>query len=721
MTKLVIAEKPMLARDIARAMCNVEISDSEPLPIRGNGYTVCALSGHVLQLVDPQDIDARWGGRWREEVLPINPKPWPKTPTKPTLLDKIDLLIGQSDEIIHAGDPDQEGQLIVDEVLDYLGYQGKVTRVYITDSIPAHIQKAFEEAIPNEKARPDGNAALARQLADFAFGANESRLASLRTHTKIPVGRVKTPTLALIVARDKAIQDHVKREYFELYATLSINETCASFKFYPIADVYQGNDRIYDRTALDRICVTDMQPGRQYAISTTKKEALRYAPLPYDFTNLCADMNKRYGMSGDTVTKITQVLRDKYRAITYNRSSSAYLTDAHWQEAHTVLDQAMDNINTHWHLDYTLKHACFDDAKVKVHHGIIPQQVVVDASKLSEAEFLVYQAIVERYAMQFTLPCVVNVYTSRFTTPLGGWQHITNDIVSGGWKDIFNIEDDDDDKDKDDQPTNQVIFPEGQSVAVVEKTDIKTKQTKPLKPYTEATLIKDMASIAKFVEDPSMREALKKKDEGNPGEHGGIGTVATRPKIIADLISSGLVARENKKLRSTKLGQDIISILPKELTQADTTACWWLIQQSIVESGGDPYSLMDSVINDFCRRKETAYKDVRIEAMEPIIVGKCPICGQNVVDKGAKTKAYSCESNKYSKDENDQWVHESGCGFSIFKMVAGKKISIGQVKTILDKGQSNLIKGFTSKSGKTFDAILELNPERGVSFKFPQK
>ena len=180
--KLVIAEKPMLARDIARAVCGKTVSESAPLPISGNGYTVVGCAGHLLELMEPEKIDPRWGKPWSLDALPIDIPNWPKEPIKDKkdLIERIRGLLDNADCVIHAGDPDDEGQLIVDELLDYLGYDGEVLRVYVNDNIEKNIRRAFENLVPNEECRSAGDAAYARQMADACFGMNETRLATKR-------------------------------------------------------------------------------------------------------------------------------------------------------------------------------------------------------------------------------------------------------------------------------------------------------------------------------------------------------------------------------------------------------------------------------------------------------------------------------------------------------------------------------------------------------------
>lgn len=401
--KLVIAEKPMLARDIARAICGKDVTEKARLPISGNGYTVIGCAGHLLELVEPETLDERWGKPWKMEALPVSWQNWPKRPTadKKDLVDTIANLLNEADSVIHAGDPDDEGQLIVDELLDYLGYNG-----------------------------------------------------AART------------------------QD------------------------------------------------------------------------------------------------ITQALRDKYKAITYNRSDSQYLKTEHHDQAKDVLAQAMRNLGVDWQLDYTIKSKAFNDKNVTAHHGIIPQEADAPVTQMSKDEARVYKAIVERYAMQFLPPAVYDVSTSEFDDEDGTFQAVTKRLKTAGWLATFGNATEDD---EDDTSSNGWIDAGGHTLTST-SCQIIEKQTTPPKPYTEGSLITDMASIAKYVTNPDIKTILKKKDDGKKGEHGGIGTTATRATIIEKLKARGYLVETKGKLRSTAKAREFYHVVPPEIRGADVTATWWLIQ-----------------------------------------------------------------------------------------------------------------------------------------------
>ena len=445
--KLVIAEKPMLARDIARAMCGREVSESARLPISGNGYTVVACAGHLLELVDPEAIDPKWK-EWSLDTLPIEVPDWPKEPTedKRDLVSSIADLLADTDCVINAGDPDDKGQLIVDEVLDYLGYTGKVLRVYVNDNIEKNIRKAFDQLLPNEECRPAGEAAYARQMADMCFGVNETRLATKRLGGLFSVGRVQTPTLGLVVSRDEAIEHHVSRKYYELAATGNCPDTDRPvvFRFKPNKELLGDEKHLFERADLDHI--KGRLDGTTTAFTTELSEKVENPPLPYNLTVLLSDMSRRYGFTASKTQQITQDLRDKYKAITYNRSDSQYLKEEHFAQAPVVLPQAMRNLGVSWELDYSIHSKAFNEKNVTAHHGIIPQEVDAPVDKMTKDEAKVYRAIVERYAAQFLPPAVYDVSTSTFDVAEGVFSATCNRVRDAGFKATFGSVSDDDDE-----------------------------------------------------------------------------------------------------------------------------------------------------------------------------------------------------------------------------------------------------------------------------------
>ena len=701
--KLVIAEKPMLARDIARAMCGKSVSESAPLPISGNGYMVVGCAGHLLELVEPDKVDPRWGKPWSLDALPIDIPDWPKEPTegKEDLVGRIRDLLDDADCVVHAGDPDDEGQLIVDELLDYLGYDGEVLRVYVNDNIEKNIVKAFQSLKPNGECRSAGDAAYARQMADACFGMNETRLATKRLGGLFSVGRVQTPTLGLVVNRDEAIEYHVSRRYYELEAQGLCPDTNPvttpmTFKLKPGKELLGGEKHVFEREPLDALKASLDGTARDFTTEVT--ESVKHPPLPYNLTVLLSDMSKRYGYPAAKTQQITQDLRDKYKAITYNRSDSQYLKEEHFSQAPDVLGQAMRNLGVSWPLDFSIHSKAFNEGNVTAHHGIIPQEADAPVSGMTADEAKVYTAIVERYAMQFLPPAVYDVSTSAFDVDGGTMTAVCKRLREAGFTATFGKAA----TEEDEEPTgNPWVEAGGHDLSHI-KCRVTEKETAPPKPYTEGTLITDMASIAKYVKDPEVREILKRKDDGKKGEHGGIGTTATRSSIIENLKARGYLEESKGKVRSTEKARAFYHLLPPEIAGADVTARWWLIQQDIAEGKADVNALQENVIEVFKEHQDTAYVGARIGGDRPT-VGKCPKCGQDVVKAGS---IYSCSSNRNEKQEDGSWKQVAGCGFKLFPF-CGKKFTERQASALL-AGKAVPLKGCKSKAGKTFDCKVVL-------------
>lgn len=707
MSKLVIAEKPMLARDIARAITGKEVSESARLPISGNGYTVCACAGHLLELVEPDSIDPKWGKPWSLDVLPVEVHNWPKEPTedKKSLVEEIAGLLKTCDSVIAAGDPDDEGQLIVDELLDYLGYTGKVERVYVNDNIEKNIVKAFDNLVPNDSCRGAGNAAYARQMADMCFGVNETRLATKRLGGLFTVGRVQTPTLGLVVMRDNAIEHHVTRKFYELSARGTSDAGALTFKFKPGKELLAGEKHLFDTDALEAL--KDKLDGRDLPFETTVSKKQENPPLPYNLTVLLSDMSRRFGFTAAKTQQITQDLRDKYKAITYNRSDSQYLKEEHREQAPAVLSQAMENLGVSWPLDYSLHSKAFNDGNVTAHHGIIPQEAKAPVSKMTTDEAKVYTAICERYAMQFLPPAVYDVSESTADVDGGSLVLTAKRLVDAGFKAVFgNVSDESDGADSD---SENPLVPEGSHTLDGISCAIDEKETTPPKPYTEGTLIADMASIAKYVKDQEIREILKRKDDGKKGEHGGIGTTATRSSIIENLKNRGYLEERKGKVRATDKAKAFYALLPPEIRGADVTARWWLIQQDIADGKADVNALQDSVIEVFNHHRETAYVGASIAGAGKAVVGKCPRCGKDVVKTGT---IYACSSIKNEKQEDGTWKEVAGCGFKLFGFCT-KKFTEKQAASLLD-GKAVSLRGCKSKAGKTFDCTVVLQKDGSV-------
>lgn len=705
--KLVIAEKPMLARDIARALCGKPVGERDRLPVEGNGWCVCALAGHVLKLMEPAEIRSewKWGVEFSEEMLPICVQRWPKEPIedKASIIESVRTLAERCSCIVNAGDPDDEGQLLVDELIDYIGYEGPVLRVLVNDNIVGNIRRAFENLRPNDEFRGLSEAAYARQMADMCLGVSESRLATIRVGKRVSVGRVQTPTLGLVVRRDAAVDAHAPETYWAVLCYVEVGGV--EFEIELRTSAGDGGVRRFATEGEAKDAAGTLK-GRNVEFSIVQARKRKLPPMPYTLTVLQSEMSKRFGLTLQQTMEATQALRDKWKAITYNRSDCPYLPTEHHAAAPRVLARAMGNLGEEWELDFQIKSRAFNDEKVGAHHGIIPQDAPVDLAQLTEVERVVYRAIVGRYAMQFTGAVVYDESVAIAQLQEGVLRHVTRSVIDPGYTAVFG------DGVADAGPARPLERP-GSAEGVICDTLRDRRQTTPPKRYTEGTLVTDMASVAKYVEDPVLKEALKAKDAGKEGEHGGIGTVATRAKILEGLIAHGLLARKGKSIVSTPMGRRFYAAVPQDISGPDLTAKWWLIQQEVAEGRQDADAVQLAVAEVIRTHiAGDAYRGVSLDAGKPK-VGQCPVCGQSLLYHG---KVASCESNKRRRTERGEWVDVEGCGFKVFTVFCGKTLTENQVRRLLS-GERVKVGGLSWKGEKGKSAELVFDPvARKISF-----
>lgn len=688
MKSLIIAEKPELAKSIVNAI-DGKLEKKEGYFEKGN-FIVTWAYGHIMRLKTPEEYDED-NKNWEMKQLPIYYKDWQKVPIEKTKrqFNIIKKLIKECDEIINAGDIDEEGQLLIDEIIKYCGFKGNVKRIQTSAFNEEYLKKALKKLEPNSKYESWGKSANARAIADYMVGINLSRYFSLLNGTTLSVGRVQTPTLGLVVNRDIEIENHIKEKYYDGYVDININGNIVKAKL-------ENKDNIVYKNKNELKQILDEFINKNLKVNITKQVKNENAPLPFNLTKLQSHISKKYKIKPDETLKITQDLREKYHAITYNRSDSQYLNEEHYNEAPGIIKKVLNNINLKLDLDYNnLPHSkCFDDSKVTAHHGIIPTLVDLDLSKMNDKEQKVYREICIYYLIQFIRP-VKKEITYIETDEQDGYKFKASltKILDEGFKKYL-------DKDNNNEISESVLskLKEGLYSGIVVENEIKEIETKPLARYTQASLIEDMTRISKYVDDPKIKEILKRKDKDKEGENGSIGTSATRASIIQNLIKRGYIKEEKDKVISTELGREYYNILPDEWKKADLTAKWWLIQEEIRDGKAEQSKLLDSILFDI--KKILATKDIskfqlkRDYKNEKIIIGQCPLCGKDIVES---EKSYYCSGYK------------EGCNFSIWKNISGKKITKSNVKQLLEKGLTTEIKGFKSRTGKQFNAKLHIN------------
>ena len=705
MKTLVIAEKPELGRAIAAAI-EGPTQENRGVIIKKNMVITWAY-GHLLRLCEPQEYDPKYG-KWTKEDLPICFDHWKLVPdgNKKDRVEQIRALIEECDRIIHAGDPDDEGQFLIDEILDYVENRKPVQRVYINDNTPENIKKAFHELLDNEPLRAIGKSAYARAVADYVVGINYSRLFSLSLKMKgLSVGRVQSPTLGLIVARDEQIDNHVKTKYYELEIPADVEDATILMKFKPKNELLDDDKHILHKDGLEEI-LTALQDSKQ-KLKISEKELEQRPPLPFNLAKLQAHMNTKYGFDLSKTDTITQTLRDRYQAITYNRSDSQYLKVEHHKEAPQVLGKVMAKLQENYPLDYTIQSPCFNDKFVTAHHAIIPTSSDFDISKLTSDERKVYEEIAHYFSMQFLPPMKKRQVSASIKLAQGELKATSTFILDEGYHQYFgkNIDKEDVDEDEDD---GRFDLKPGTYDAQLHDGEIQEKETNPPKRYTQATLIRDMTSIAKYVQDKEIKELLKKKDKDKKGENGSIGTSATRSQIVETLMKRGYVEMKGKNIISTQLGKGFYHLLPPEVKTADLTAKWWVIQEDIKEGKATVETLVESVLENFRPHLSQDFSKLRQTITYPIdddrpSIGVCPVCGNKIVEK---EKNFGCVN----------W--RNGCKFAIWKndrflSEIGKEPTAPMVEKLL-KDKYCKVK-LNKEDGQEEIKILQLGIRRGYA------
>ncbi|OUS14753.1 DNA topoisomerase III [Gammaproteobacteria bacterium 50_400_T64] len=620
--KLYIAEKPSLGRAIA---------DVLPKPHRrgdgciwvGDGDCVSWCVGHLLEQVEP-DVYKPQYKKWAVQDLPIIPEQWqlaPKASSRKQLA-VLRKLLKQAQSIVHAGDPDREGQLLVDEVINYLKVsktkKATVQRLLINDLNPAAVRKALANLRDNRDFIPLSTSALARSRADWLYGINLTRASTLQGRKVgydgvLSVGRVQTPLLGLVVRRDQAIKDFVSKPFYEVLAHLQLapaTESAATFhaKWQPSEACQPQMDeegRVLSRALAEN--VVRRISGQSAEVKAVQHKPGRQAPpLPYSLSALQIDAGKRFAMSAQQVLDGCQSLYEKHKLITYPRSGCRYLPREHHRQAKDVLaaigDMADKLQGAVKGADCTLKGKAWNDAKVSAHHAIIPTLKTLPAGRLSGSEAKLYELIARRYILQFYPPHTFTTTSIDIAIAGGHFSATAKCVKELGWKAVFggdgrkNVEQSGAGPEHSTKRTSKAERGNPQSLPPLKVGDILQclkgecveKQTQAPSAFTDATLLAAMTGIARFVTDSEVRKVLKESD--------GLGTEATRAGIIELLFRRNFLQRQGKQIRATAAGCGLINSLPRSTTLPDMTARWESLLNGIVEEQASYADFMGSLI-----------------------------------------------------------------------------------------------------------------------------
>ncbi|MGB1319572.1 MAG: DNA topoisomerase III [Vibrio gallaecicus] len=586
MSRLIIAEKPSLGRAIAAALPNPQKKDQGFIRC-GNGDIVTWCIGHLLEQVEPDSYDERYK-KWNLADLPIVPEQWQLRPRKTSSkqLTVIRKLLKEATQIVHAGDPDREGQLLVDEVIDYCKVsktkKEAMQRLLVSDlNLPA-VKRALNQMRSNREFIPLSISALARSRADWLYGMNMTRAYTLLGQKAgyqgvLSVGRVQTPVLGLVVRRDEEIENFVSKDYFTLHALIPYQPTDggqsgqsfdirARWKPSEACKPWQDEEgRVLNRKLVENVANRIAnQPAT--VIESEQKQTKQSAPLPYSLSALQIDAAKRFGMSAQQVLDTCQSLYEKHKLITYPRSDSRYLPKDHYSQRESVVDAIANNAKElssgAQGADLSLKSKAWNDSKVDAHHAIIPTPKKSSVNGLSANEMKIYQQIARQYLMQFYPHAVFADAKLVFDIAGGVFTAKGRQLVSPGWKVLMGKSDT---AEKEEGVDTVPPLAKG-TVLTCREGLISDKKTEPPKHFTEATLLQAMTGIARFVADKDLKAILKETD--------GLGTEATRAGILDTLFKRQLLTRQGKSIHSSPAGRGLINALPTDSTYPDMTAHW---------------------------------------------------------------------------------------------------------------------------------------------------
>lgn len=573
--RLFIAEKPSLARAIA---------DVLPKPHRrgdgfiacGNDNTVTWCVGHLLEQAQPDSYNSRFA-RWSLADLPIVPEKWQLQP-RPSVAKQLGVikgLLAQASEVIHAGDPDREGQLLVDEVLDYLTLspekRGKVLRCLINDLNPAAVERAVARLRENREFIPLCVSALARARADWLYGINMTRAYTLLGRNAgydgvLSVGRVQTPVLGLVVRRDEDIENFIAKDFFEVKAHIVTPQNerfVAHWQPSESCEPYQDEEgRLLHRPLAEHV-VTRINGQPAWVISYNDRRENETPPLPFSLSGLQIEAAKRFGLSAQTVLDTCQKLYETHKLITYPRSDSRYLPEEHYAGRHAVLNAIsahQPELTYPTDFDGDRKNRCWDDKKVDAHHAIIPT-ARSNPARLSENERNIYYLIARQYLMQFCQEAVYRKCVIGLDIAGGKFVAKARFLAEAGWRALLGGKE----RDEENDGTPLPVVAKGDEL-LCERGEVAAKQTQPPRPFTDASLLSAMTGIARFVQDKELKKVLRATD--------GLGTEATRAGIIELLFKRTFLFKKGRYIHSSPAGRALIHSLPEMAARPDMTAHW---------------------------------------------------------------------------------------------------------------------------------------------------
>lgn len=710
---LVIAEKPSVANDIARALGGLEKKDDF---FENERYVVSSAIGHLIELREPTVALAageKKRGKWTFASLPVLPEEFELQPIDEKAESRFKMLkrlMSRKDvgEIINACDAGREGELIFRYLVKLAGVQKPVKRLWLQSMTAESIREAFGRLRSDEEMMPLAKAAFSRAESDWLVGINGTRAMTAFNSKaggfqKTPVGRVQTPTLTILVERELKIRGFKARTYFEVLGDFGVKAGEYRGRWFDPAfrkgtDEDARPERLWERERAQAI--RDRCQGETGTVTEEKKPASQLPPLLYDLTTLQREANGRHSFSAKRTLGIAQALYEKHKALTYPRTDSRYLPEDYLANVKSTFGSFGDP-SLSKHAENALRQGwvrmnrrVFDNAKVSDHHAIIPTGT--RPANLDEAEQKIYDLVSRRFVAVF-FPAAQFEITTRVTLVAG--ENFKTDgkvIKDPGWMAVYGRQAAAAPGEADDE---LVPVTQGESAEAL-TVEVKESQTKPPPRFNEATLLSAMEGAGKLVDDEELRAAMSAK---------GLGTPATRAATIEGLIADEYVSRQGRELVPTAKGASLIALLrgigAAALTSPEMTGEWEAKLRQMEQGGLQRREFMTE-IRSLTRElvdKAKNFEGDSIEGDFGDLDVRCPKCGARPLKE--EYRVFRCSS----------------CDYVFWKTLAGRQFDPEEVKTLLAQGEVGPLEGFRSKVGRTFSAKLRLGPEGKAEFKFEDR
>jgi DNA topoisomerase-3 len=708
---LVIAEKPSVAADLARALGG-KAARAEYFEV--GDYVITSAVGHLVELCLPNKMTGGKGLSWKLDALPIIPdefelQPIARSADRLKVVRKL-LKDPEVTEVINACDAGREGELIFHNIIQLTGSKKPVKRLWLQSMTKEAIKEGFENLRQGSDMDPLADAAVCRSESDWLVGINSTRALTAVNSGQggfqlTPVGRVQTPTLAILVEREEKIRAFLPKTYFEVHAEFSVTAGSYTGRWFDEGfkkseeETDAKAERLWDHARAEAIRAKCH--GKPGVIEETKKATTQASPLLYDLTTLQREANGRFGFSAKRTLQLAQRLYEHHKVLTYPRTDSRYLPEDNLPAVKASF-KSFDDKDLASHANHALTQGwvvktgkVFNNAKVSDHHAIIPTGASTAA--LDDVERKLFLMVAQRTVAVFYPPARFDV-TTRITRVEGEpFKSEGKVMTDAGWLAVYGKQVQEEGSENDTKTLVPVSGTPGHlETARTESVEVRESQTRPPARFTEATLLSAMEGAGKLVEDEELREAMSQR---------GLGTPATRAAIIEGLLADGYVLREGREMTATSKGIALIHLLRHmgvaALTSPEMTGEWeYKLKQ--MEAGGFKRPEFMEEIRTFTRdiiERAKGFTD-DAEGAFPDLDVTCPKCGKGPFKENVRQ--FTCR----------------GCGLALWKSLAGRPLERGDITTLLEKKAVGPLDGFRSRFGKPFSAELEFDPEWKLKFVF---